>query len=635
MAFAKLVWRLLVGIKDALVLLAMLAFFGGLYAAMSVRPALPQVKEGALVIDFKGAIVEELPKADLESLLSGDGDTPQLRERDVLRALKGAAKDSKIKAVVLDFSKFSGAGFVHASEIGAAIDEVRAAKKPVLAFGAMYDNAGLLMASHASEIWVDPLGGAYVEGMGGQRLYYGKLLEKLKITAHVFRVGTYKDYVEPYLRDGMSDPSREANKALLGSIFGQWRDNIVKARPKAQVDKVAADPVGWFKAAGGDAAKAALNAGFVDKIGNHAEFGAAVAKIVGKDSQDTQPGGYSHTPMGTWLAANPASTNGKAIGVVTIAGAITDGTAGPGSAGGERIVKLIDSAEKKDLAALVIRVDSPGGSVVGSEAIRAAILRQKARGLPVVVSMANMAASGGYWVSTPGSRIFAEPGTITGSIGIFAVIPSFERVLADWGVKGDGVRTGPLAGQPDVLTGFTPEIEQVLQANIEAGYSRFINLVAQSRHKTPAQVDAIAQGRVWDGGTARQIGLVDQFGGLDDALAYAAKEAKLDPDGWHAAFLGEDAGTLRQVVDQFRQDGDDASEDDDSAMGHDWAGMIAMRQRQQLGMAVNDTLHMLGSGGAQAYCLECMGNASGLVSPRPAVTGQQGWMVKIIRWIAG
>jgi protease-4 len=185
-----------------------------------------------------------------------------------------------------------------------------------------------------------------------------------------------------------------------------------------------------------------------------------------------------------------------------------------------------------------------------------------------------------------------------------------------------------------VMTGFTPEIEQILQANIEAGYSRFINLVAESRHKTPAQVDTIAQGRVWDGGTARQIGLVDQFGGLDDALAYAAKEAKLSPDGWHAAFLGEDAGALRQLVDQFRQDGDDASEEDDSAMGRDWAGMIAMRQHQQLGAAVNDTLHLLGSGGAQAYCMECVNSGGGLASNRPSPIRQKGWLLKIMNWLA-
>jgi protease-4 len=601
MIFAAKVWRLLVGIKDGLVLLAMLLFFGLLYAALSAGPAgVPTTHRGALLVRLDGAVVEETPKAELQQILSS-GTVASVRERDVVRAIRGAVDDADIKAVVVDLSHFGGAGFVHAQDIGAAMDAVRAAKKPVFAYGNVLEGHGVLIAAHASDVWIDPLGGAEVTGFGGQHLYYGKLLERLKITAHVFRVGTYKDFVEPYLRDGMSEPSREARKALLGAIWDQWRADVLKARPKALVDRMVADPVGWFKASGGDGAQAALKAGLVDHIGTRAEFGAAVAKVVGEDKSDLRPGAFAHNTLGAWLAANPESDAGKAIGVVTIAGEITDDKAGPGSAGGQRIARLIDRAQADGLAALVVRVDSPGGSVTGSEAIRAAILRQKARGLPVVVSMANVAASGGYWVSTPGTRIFAEPGTITGSIGIFAIIPSFERALEGFGVKGDGVRTSPLAGQPDVMTGLTPEVEAMLQANIEAGYARFIGLVAQSRHKTPAAVDAIAQGRVWDGGTARQIGLVDQFGGLDDALAYAAQEAKLGT--WHPVWLGEDDGAVSQFLATMRQS-DDADDGGDEPAS-DYVGMIAARQRAQLAKAVGDVGHLLGVRGAQAYCLDC------------------------------
>jgi len=634
MAFAKSVWRLLVAIKDGLVLALLLLFFGGLYAALSARPAAPQLREGALLIEMKGAVVEELQKTDLQSVLTGNVGDPELRERDVIRALRGAATDEKIKAVAIDMSKFGGAGFVHAVEIGEAMDVVRKARKPVLVYGTMLGDRGLLIASHASEIWIDPLGGAYVEGLGGQNLYFAKLLERLKISAHVFRVGTYKDFVEPYIRDSMSEPSREARKALLDTIFAQWRENALKARPKAQVDKVVADPVGWFKASGGDAAKASLAAGLVDKIGTRAEWGDAIAKIAGEDKAGDEvpaPGSFAHTTLAAWLAGHPVKKDGRAIGVVTVAGEITDGKAGPGSAGGERIAKLIDAASTQKLAALVVRVDSPGGSVTGSEAIRAAILRQKARGVPVVISMANVAASGGYWVSTSGAKIFAQPGTITGSIGIFAVIPSFERAMEGWGVKGDGVRTGPLAGQPDVLTGLTPEIEQILQANIESGYGRFVGLVAASRKKTPEEVDRIAQGRVWDGGTARQIGLVDGFGGLDAALADAAGRAGIKDGAWHTVWLGDELSPVDQILRQFGAQDNEAGSEDDAAL--DWVGMVTQRQRTRLASAVVGAQRLMAVRGAQAYCLEC---EAGVVDHSGA--GQMGqtrsWLMVLARWLA-
>jgi len=626
MAFAKSVWRLLVAIKDGLVLALLLLFFGALYAALSARPAPPQLREGALLIEMKGAVVEELQKTDLKSVLTGSAGEPELRERDVIRALRGAAGDDKIKAVAIDMSKFGGAGFVHAVEIGEAMDSVRKAKKPVLVYGAMLGDRGLLIASHGSEVWIDPLGGAYVEGLGGQNLYFGKLLERLKVSAHVFRVGTYKDFVEPYIRDSMSDPSRAARKALLDTIFAQWRENVLKARPKAQVDKVVADPVGWFKASGGDAAKASLAAGLVDKIGTRAQWGDAIAKISGEDKVGDDvplPGSFAHTTMAAWLAGHPAKKDGRAIGIITVAGEITDGKAGPGSAGGERIAKLIDAASGKKLAALVVRVDSPGGSVTGSEAIRAAILRQKARGVPVVISMANVAASGGYWVSTSGAKIFAQPGTITGSIGIFAVIPSFERALEGWGVKGDGVRTGPLAGQPDVLTGLTPEIEQILQANIESGYGRFIGLVADARKKTPQEVDRIAQGRVWDGGTAHQIGLVDGFGGLDAALADAAGRAGIKDGAWHPVWLGDEVGPVDAVLRQFG--GQDNEADDEAAA--DWIGMVTQRQRASLASAMAGAQRLIAVRGAQAYCLECEAAGAPASGPKP------GWLALVGHWL--
>ena len=289
-----------------------------------------------------------------------------------------------------------------------------------------------------------------------------------------------------------------------------------KARPGADIERVTTQPVEWVTAARGDLATAALQAGLVDKLGSRADFEKRVVELVGDDEWGEGPNAYPHTTLATWLSDNPLPTKGKPIGVITVAGEIVDGDAGPGVAGGDRIAALLDEALDDDLAGLVVRVDSPGGSVLASEVIREAILRQKARKIPVAVSMANVAASGGYWVSTPADRIFAEPETITGSIGIFAVVPTFEETAAMIGVTTDGVRTTPLSGQPDFIGGFTPEADAMMQAFIENGYEDFLSRVGAARGKARDQGDAVGPGRVSDGGTARQLRLGGEYGGTGD-----------------------------------------------------------------------------------------------------------------------
>ena len=633
MEFAGKVWRLLIGIKDGLALAFLLLFFMALYAALAAQAPLAVVRQGALTIRLDGAVVEEPAGFDASALLSGSLPVGEVRERDVVLALRAAAKDDRIRAVVIDLSRFMGGGLVHLEEIGAAMDAVRAAHKPVFVYGFALEDGGTLLAAHASEAWIDPMGGAFLPGPGGYHMYYGKLLDRLMITEHVYRVGTYKDYVEPYIRNSASDASRAATKAVVDAIWTELKANIARARPHAKIDLVTHDPVGWYRASGGDSAQAALAAGLIDHIGTKQEFGDHVAKIAGADALDKRPGAYAHTNLATFLAAHPLPAGGKVIGVVTVAGDIVDGKEGPGVAGGDRIAAIIDDAASRsansgsgllgggDMAALVVRVDSPGGTVTAAEAIRRAILRAQARGLPVVVSMANVAASGGYWVSTPGAKIFAQPGTITGSIGIFAVIPSYEKLLAHYGVNGDGYRSTPISGQPDALTGFTPEIEAMLQAGIENGYRRFVALVATARHQTPAAIDTIAQGRVWDGGTARRIGLVDQFGGLDEALTAAASAAHLGTGDWHEEDLhAPPTNPLAQLLAALGAGHDD---DDDDALGmaprtqapRDWVGLVAQHQRLRLASALGETRRLLADdGGARAYCLACAG-LSGLAPP--------------------
>lgn len=630
MIFARKVWHLLVAIKDGLVLLLMLLFFGLLFAALSARPAGDQVKDGALLLHLSGSVVEEPASADpLETLVSTEAPMRQYRARDLTRAVHLAASDDRIKAVVLDLTSFTGGGLVLMQELGAAMDEVRAAKKPVLVYAVAYLDDGMMLAAHASEVWLHPMGGAVIMGPGGKTPYYGDLLKRLGVNVHVFKVGTFKDFVEPYEAAQASAPSREARTALYGTIWDVWKADVAKARPQAKLDLVTKDPAGWIKAAGGDAAQAALSAGLVDKLGDEVAFGERVKAVVGTDPSDDTPGAYAANKPSALLAAHPADSSGDAVAVVTVAGEIVDGNAGPGTAGGDRIADLIDQANKDDAKALVLRVDSPGGSVLASETIRLAIERFKApkggKVRPVAVSMANYAASGGYWVSTPAQRIFAEPGTITGSIGIFAIVPSFEKTLANYGIKSDGVRTTPLSGQPDVIGGLTPEAEAMMQATVGHGYTQFVDLVAKSRGKSAAEIEQVAEGRVWDGGTAQQKGLVDQFGSLADAAQWAAKAAKLET--WHTEFYGtEPQGLAGRIAALLRGGGPD-----DAQQGQARDLVASMSQQQQIGLQrVLGGLTRLGQvRGMQAYCLDCA------VLDFTPPSAPQGWQARLGQWLFG
>lgn len=530
-------WKILVGIKDFLVLVFMLLFFTMLFAALSAKPNPGSVRDGALLVALDGALVEQPEEVDPFSRLGGGGAVKQQRLRDVVRALDAAKTDSHVKAVVLDLDRFTGGYPAAISEVAAAIGKVRAAGKPVLAYATAYADDSYALAANASEIWVNPLGGAMFAGPGGTRLYYKGLIDKLGVNAHIYRVGKFKSAVEPYMRSDMSPEAKEADLAMYQQILDQWRQEIAKARPKARVADYLAKPAEIVTAAKGDIAKANLAMGIVDKLGDRLAFGKRVAEIAGAPS-GKPAGNFNRIKLADFVAAHPLPTGGDAIGVITVAGEIVDGKAGPGKAAGDTVsAALLKGLAGKNLKALVVRVDSPGGSALASEQIRQAILQAKAQGLPVVVSMGSLAASGGYWVSTAGDTIFAEPNTITGSIGIFGVIPTFEKTLAKIGVGTDGVKTTPLSGQPDIYGGTNAETDALLQSAIEAGYARFIGLVASARKLTPERVNEIAQGRVWIGGTAHQIGLVDRFGGIDDAIAEAARRAKLDPAKVHAVYL--------------------------------------------------------------------------------------------------
>ncbi|MEO7277293.1 MAG: signal peptide peptidase SppA, partial [Sphingomicrobium sp.] len=522
MKFIRAIWNLLVGIKDALVLLFMLLFFGLIYAGLSAKPA--PVKDGVLDLSLAGALSEQPARADWSAVAAGSR-TREFRLRDLITVLDKARTDGRVKAVALDLDGFSGGGQTAIGDLAEAVRKVRASGKPVIAYAVGYSDDSYQLASAASEIWLNPLGAVLLAGPGGSNLYFKGLLDKLGVTANVYRVGTYKSAVEPFIRNDMSPEAKQNYTALDQARLDSWRASVRRDRPKADIDTMLKDMNGAVAAAGGDMAKAALAGGLVDKLGERRQFEDRLAQLGGKGGKGDRFARVNlHSYVRDVVDQNPRGP----IGVVTIAGMIVDGKAGAGTAGGDTIANEIEAGiHERGVKALVVRIDSPGGSVLASERIRQALIEAKAAKIPIVVSMGSVAASGGYWVATPADFIYAEPSTITGSIGVFGIIPSFQGTLQKLGIGADGVKTTPLSGEPDLLKGPSPQANQLIQNGVNSMYARFLGVVAAARHKTPQQVDAIAQGRVWDGGTAHQLGLVDGFGGMPEAIGKAAELAKL------------------------------------------------------------------------------------------------------------
>jgi protease-4 len=604
MKFVSAVWKLLVGIKDALVLIFMLMFFGVLYAGLSSRPA--AVKEGVLALDLSGSVVEQPSKPGFTELAGGSRTPGEYRLHDLVAALDAARTDDRVKAVALDLGSFTGGGQTAIGDLADAVRRVRASGKPVIAYAVAYSDDSYLLASAASEIWLDPLGAVALAGPGGENLYFKGLLDKLGVTANVYRVGTYKAAVEPFTRSDMSPAAKENAQALAGALLESWREEVLKNRPRAKVDAYMMNPVGALDAAGGDLGKAAVGFGLVDHVGTHEAYEARLAKLGGEDS--TAPAGYKQIKLADYVADKVSDNSSGSIGVVTIAGMIVDGKAGPGTAGGTSISNLIDKAVGEgDLKALVVRVDSPGGSVLASEQIRQSILNAKRHKIPVVVSMGSVAASGGYWVSTPGDFIYAEPSTITGSIGVFGIFPSFEGTLKKLGIGADGVQTTPLSGQPDIFNGPSPVADRLLQAGVDSIYRRFLGIVAEARHKQPADVDKIAQGRVWDGGTARQLGLVDGFGNLHDAIAKAGALAKIGNPEDQVHFLKRPETFEEKLVEMLASDASEPDTPDQDAFA-------AIAPDTKVTSALVELRSVLTGPRIQVRCLDCPAVAPARVS---------------------
>ncbi|ECI3393433.1 signal peptide peptidase SppA [Salmonella enterica subsp. enterica serovar Typhimurium] len=554
--FFKWTWRVLNFVREMVLNLffIFLVLVGvGIWMQIGNGSNSEQTARGALLLDISGVIVDK-PSTNhrlgaLGRQLFG-ASSDRLQENslfDIVNAIRQAKDDRNITGIVLDLKNFTGADQPSMRYIGKALREFRDSGKPVFAVGENYSQGQYYLASFANKIWLSPQGQVDLHGFATNGLYYKTLLDKLKVSTHVFRVGTYKSAVEPFIRDDMSPAAREADSRWIGEL---WQNYLHTVSANRQISPQQLFPgaqaiIDGLTSVGGDTAKYALDHKLVDALASSADVEKALTKQFGWSKTENN---YRAISYYDYSLKTPADTGGT-IAVIFANGAIMDGEETPGNVGGDTTASQIrDARLDPKVKAIVLRVNSPGGSVNASEVIRAELAAARAAGKPVVVSMGGMAASGGYWISTPANYIVASPSTLTGSIGIFGVINTVENSLSSIGVHSDGVSTSPLA-DISMTKALSPEVQQMMQLSIEHGYKRFITLVADARKRTPEQIDKIAQGHVWTGEDAKANGLVDSLGDFDDAVAKAAELAKLKQ--WHLDYYQDEPTVLDMVMDSM------------------------------------------------------------------------------------
>ncbi|MED9485446.1 signal peptide peptidase SppA [Escherichia marmotae] len=554
--FFKWTWRLLNFVREMvlnLFFIFLVLVVVGIWMQVSGSDSKETASRGALLLDISGVIVDKPDSSQRFSKLSRQllgASSDRLQENslfDIVNTIRQAKDDRNITGIVMDLKNFAGGDQPSMQYIGKALKEFRDSGKPVYAIGENYSQGQYYLASFANKIWLSPQGVVDLHGFATNGLYYKSLLDKLKVSTHVFRVGTYKSAVEPFIRDDMSPAARQADSRWIGELWQNYLNTVAANRQitAQQVFPGAQGVLDGLTKTGGDTAKYALDNKLVDALASSAEIEKALTKEFGWSKADKN---YRAISYYDYALKTPADT-GDSIGVVFANGAIMDGEETQGNVGGDTTAAQIrDARLDPKVKAIVLRVNSPGGSVTASEVIRSELAAARAAGKPVVVSMGGMAASGGYWISTPANYIVANPSTLTGSIGIFGVITTVENSLDSIGVHTDGVSTSPLA-DVSITKALPPEAQQMMQLSIENGYKRFITLVADSRNSTPEQIDKIAQGHVWTGQDAKANGLVDSLGDFDDAVAKAAELAKMKQ--WHLEYYVDEPTFFDKVMDNM------------------------------------------------------------------------------------
>ena len=532
------VWWFVDAARRAVLNLLFVALIALLLFALLRREAPVLQDNTALVLDLKGPLVEELSGGVRDNALAQlRGNSIQsTRLRDVLAVLEAAAIDPQISRVVLLLDDFQGAGLASLRDVASALQRFKSSGKQVVAWGSGYDQKQYYLAAHASEVLMHPLGAVYLDGFGRLRNYYLDALDKLGVGFSLVKVGTFKSAAEPFIANGPSPAAAEADSVLYQALWTTYTEGIETARqlpPGSTQDLIEALPQ-RLASAGGDAAKMALDAKQIDALKTRDELRAM---LIERGASDDERKSFRQVSFEKYLAhVTPVVTGitstSKAIGVVVAEGEIVDGQAPGGTVGGLSTAALVRKAREDDaIKAVVLRVNSPGGSVFGSELVRRELELTRAAGKPVVVSMGNVAASGGYWISTASDEVMADAATVTGSIGVFALLPNAHRAIDKLGVHAEGVTTTWLGAAGDPRREPDPRFIGLVQASVDHIYADFIGKVAQARQTTPEKIDDVAQGRVWTGLQAKDRGLVDTLGGLNDAIRSAALRARLLKDG--------------------------------------------------------------------------------------------------------
>ena len=521
--------------------------------------------KAALVLAPEGTIVEQTTQsAPFEALLGGNDVAAETRYQDLIDALDTAKKDNRIVVIVLDLEHMTGISPAHLSGLGDAFAQAKAAGKEIVAVGDYYTQGQYYLASFADKIYMHSMGQVLLTGFGSYQNYYKDLLDRLKVKVHVYRVGAYKAAVEPYTRTDMSPEAREANRAMIDEL---WQDYITRSHESEDVarsDQRLREPIrSDTAAANGDMARAALEHGLVDALISRDDMRERLIAKVGESEgtfRQIAAEDYLRATRSVLGAGDQRSRRHRRGGHDPARRTAAR------SIGADSLSELIRNARlDESVKAVVLRVDSPGGAAISSEVIRQEIEQLQAAGKPVIVSMAGVAASGGYWISATADEIWAAPSTVTGSIGIFGIVPTFEDSLASIGVAVMASASAPLAGALDPLGGISDPMGRILQANVEAGYKRFLDLVARGRDMLPDDVDKIGQGRVWTGRKAHELGLVDSLGQLPDAIAAAAKRAGLTD--YQVRFIEKPLSAREQLLQQTRRQHGLRSEHEPRATG--------------------------------------------------------------------
>ena len=602
--FFKGIWKLITFIRLALTNLIFLLSIALVYFLYAYEAPAPVVeKSSALVLNLSGPVVEQSsylnPMDSVSGSLLGQDLPKENVIFDIVETIRHAKDDDSITGLVLALRDLPETNLTKLRYIAKAINEFKTSGKPVFASGSMYNQSQYYLASYADKIFLSPDGAVLIHGYSAYNLYYKTLLEKLDVNTHVFRVGTYKSAIEPFVRDDMSDAARESASRWLTQLWGAYVDDVATNRG---IDAKTLTPsmdefIEMLKQNSGDLAQLSLNIGLVDELATRQQIRTELANTFGSDGKDS----YNAVSYYDYLPTIESNVDlaDDDIAIVVASGAIVDGSQPRGSVGGDSTAALLRQARNdKNVKAVVLRVDSPGGSAFASEVIRNEIQALKDAGKPVVVSMSSLAASGGYWISMSADQIIAQPTTLTGSIGIFSVITTFEKGLNKLGIYTDGVGTSPLSGV-GVTTGLNEGVQQALQMGIENGYKRFISLVGENRGMSVEEVDKIAQGRVWTAFDAQKLGLVDKLGDFDDAVKAAAELAKLDDYNlfWVSKPLSPAQQFLQDLFGQLKV-----------SLGLDISSMVPSALQPATKQLISDVSLMSNFNdpkGYYAFCLNC------------------------------